>query len=219
MRQLFPAFQHSAPQRPHHPFLCRKINICRVDFTYACGKCVPFRLHCVAVGFRTSTQPHYILPSLQAYTSAQHSFGKNSFPFRRLHSFRFPQAIFQRISSGIYLFSATSKPRRIKNLNFPHRPIIVAVISGNRVLLPVLAVGAFIPAPLCSGNCVRSSLRTPTLHYAFIRASTSAPYGISSSILSLHMFRSFSPYPCHLSAHFQRLPSFLRRVCPNKADY
>ena len=131
------------------------------------------------------------------------------------HSFRFPQALFQRISSGIYLFSATSLPRRIKNLNFPHHPIIVAVISGNRVLLPVLAVGAFIPAPLCSGNCVRSSLRTPTLHFAFIYVSTSAPHGISSSILSLHMFRSFSPYPCQFSTHFQLLPSFLRRVSPN----
>jgi len=134
------------------------------------------------------------------------------------HSFRFPQALFQRISSGIYFFSATSLPQRIKNLNFPHRPVVVAVISGNRVLLPVLAVGAFIPAPLCSGNYVRSSLRTPTLHYAFIHASTSAPHGISSSILSLHMFRSFSRYPCQFSTHFQRLPSFLRRVSPNEEN-
>jgi hypothetical protein len=49
----------------------------------------------------------------------------------------------------------------------------------------VLAVGAFIPVPFRSGYYVRSSLRTPTLHYIFIRASTSAPHGISSSILSL----------------------------------
>ena len=56
---------------------------------------------------------------------------------------------------------------------------------------------AFIPAPLRSGNYVRTSLRTPTLHSACIYASTSAPHGISSSILSLHMFRSFSRYPCH----------------------
>jgi hypothetical protein len=95
---------------------------------------------------------------------------------------------------------------------------VVAVISANRVLLPVLAVDAFIPAPLCSGNNVRSSLQTPTLHFAFFRASTSAPHGITSSILSLHMFRSFSPYPCHLSSHFQRLPLFLRRVYPNEEN-
>ncbi len=69
--------------------------------------------------------------------------------------------------------------------HFPHRPLVVAVISGNRLLLHALAVGAFIPAPLRSGNYVRTSLRTPTLHYACICASTSAPRGISSSILSL----------------------------------
>ena len=79
-------------------------------------------------------------------------------------------------------------------------------------------VGAFIPAPLCSRNYVRTSLRTPTLHYAFIHASTSAPHSISSSILSLHMFRFFSPYLCHFPLHFQRLPSFLRRVSPNSKN-
>lgn len=59
--------------------------------------------------------------------------------------------------------------------HFPHRPLVVAVISGNRLLLHALAVGAFISAPLHSGNYVRTSLRTPTLHYACIPASTSAP--------------------------------------------
>ena len=58
---------------------------------------------------------------------------------------------------------------------FPHHPLVVAVISGNRLLFHALAVGAFIPAPLRSGNYVRTSLRTPTLHYSCIRASTSAP--------------------------------------------
>jgi len=32
------------------------------------------------------------------------------------------------------------------------------------------------------------------------------------------MFRSFSPYPCHFSTHFQRLPSFLRRVYPDEEN-
>ena len=78
----------------------------------------------------------------------------------------------------------------------PHHPVVVAVISGNRLLLHALAVGAFIPAPLRSGNYVRSSLRTPTLHFAFIYASTSAPHGIS-----IPFFTPYIPflqsYPCH----------------------
>jgi len=52
--------------------------------------------------------------------------------------------------------------------HFPHHPLVVAVTSGKRLLLHALAVGAFIPAPLRSGNYVRTSLRTPTLHYAYI---------------------------------------------------
>ena len=59
--------------------------------------------------------------------------------------------------------------------HFPHRPLVVAVTSANRLLLHALAVGTFIPASLRSGNYVRTSLRTPTLHYSCIRASTSAP--------------------------------------------
>ena len=55
---------------------------------------------------------------------------------------------------------------RAISTRIPHHPIVVAVISGKRFLLHALAVGAFIPAPLRSGNYVRSSLRTPTLHYA-----------------------------------------------------
>jgi hypothetical protein len=79
----------------------------------------------------------------------------------------------------------------------------------------VLAVDAFIPAPLRSGNYVRSSLRTPTLHYAFIYASTSAPHGISIPFLTPYIPFPQS-YPCHFPTHFQRLPFFLRRVHPKK---
>jgi hypothetical protein len=42
--------------------------------------------------------------------------------------------------------------------HFPHRPVVVAVTSGNRLLYHVLAVGALIPAPLRSGNYVLFSL-------------------------------------------------------------
>jgi len=58
-------------------------------------------------------------------------------------------------------------------LIFPRRPLVVAVYSGNRVDFLMLAVCAFIPAPLRFGNYVRTSLRTPTLHFACIKASTS----------------------------------------------
>ena len=74
------------------------------------------------------------------------------------HSFRFPQAHFQRISSGIFFFLHRVSPEN-NVLNFPHRPLVVAVISGNRLLFHVLAVGAFIPAPLRFRNYVRTSLR------------------------------------------------------------
>ena len=99
--------------------------------------------------------------------------------------------------------------------HFPHRPLVVAVISGNRLLLHALAVGAFIPAPLRFGNYVRSSLRTPTLHYACIPASTSAPRSISIPLLTPYIPFPQS-YPCHFPTHFQRLPSFLRRVSPER---
>ena len=78
------------------PISCAENKICRVDYPCACGKCVPFQLHFVLVGFVPQPNQHFILPTLQAYTSAPHGFGKYSFPFRKLHSFRFPQALFQR---------------------------------------------------------------------------------------------------------------------------
>ena len=105
----------------------------------------------------------------------------------------------------------------IKNLNFPHRPVVVAVASGNGLLFHVLAVGASIPASLRFRNYVRTSLRIPTLHYACIHAATSVAHGISSSFLTPHV-PFFRPYPCHSPTHFQRLPSFLRRVSPNKKN-
>jgi len=95
----------------------------------------------------------------------------------------------------IFIFCGVFAPKNRRPQFSP--PPCSCCISGNRLLFHVLAVGAFIPAPLRCGNYVRSSLRTPTLHYAFIHASTSAPHSISSSILSLHIFRSFSPYLCH----------------------
>jgi len=138
--------------------------------------------------------------------------------FRKLIHSVFPKPFSNALPAVCFYFMRRVCPKEYRASIFPHRPLVVAVISCIRLLLLMLAVGAFIPAPLCSGNYVRSSLRTPTLHYTCIHASTSAPHGISSSILSLHMFRSFSPYPCQLSTHFQWLPSFLRRVYPNEEN-
>lgn len=92
--------------------------------------------------------------------------------------------------------------------HFPHRPLVVAVISGNRLLLHALAVGAFIPAPLRFGNYVRSSLRTPTLHYACIPASTSAPRGISIPFLTPYI-----PLPQSYPCPFPRISSGCLRSC------
>jgi hypothetical protein len=58
------------------PISCAENKICRVDFPCACGKCVPFRRHFVPVGFVPQPNQHFILPALQAYTSAPHSLGE-----------------------------------------------------------------------------------------------------------------------------------------------
>lgn len=92
------------------PISCAVNKICRVVCSCACGKCVPFRLHFVPVGFVPLPNQHFILPTLQAYTSAPHSLGKYSFPFRKLHSFRFPQALFQRYPIGIFYFCVVFAP-------------------------------------------------------------------------------------------------------------
>lgn len=92
--------------------------------------------------------------------------------------------------------------------HFPHRPLVVAVISGNRLLLHALPVNAFIPAPLRSGNYVCTSLRTPTLHYACIPASTSAPRSISIPLLT-----SYIPFPQSYPCPFPRISSGCLRSC------
>jgi hypothetical protein len=70
----------------------QKINIFRVDYPCACGIYFPFQLHFVP---GSAVVPpltlHFISPSLQAYTSAPHGFGKYSFPFRKLIHSVFPK--------------------------------------------------------------------------------------------------------------------------------
>ena len=92
--------------------------------------------------------------------------------------------------------------------HFPHHPLVVAVTSGNRLLFHALAVNAFITAPLRFGNYVRASLRTPTLHYAFISATTSAPHGISIPFLTPYI-----PFPQSYPCHFPPISSGCLRSC------
>ena len=78
--------------RPHHPLVVQKINIFRVLWSCACVICIPFQLHFVP---GSAVVPpltlHFILPTLQAYTSAPHGLGKYSFPFRKLIHSVFPK--------------------------------------------------------------------------------------------------------------------------------
>ena len=111
------------------------------------------------------------------------------------------------MSSSLQKIGSCLALRAISTI-FPHHPKVVAVTSGNRLLFHVLAVGAFIPAPLRFGNYVRTSLRTPTLHYACICASTSAPHGISISLLT-----SYIPFPQSYPCHFPRISSGFLRSC------
>jgi len=95
----------------------------------------------------------------------------------------------------------------------PHRPSAVAVHSGNRVdfsyacgrckhSFPFRAGCQFVPHPP-TRHCIPPSFF----------ASTSAPRDISIPFLTPYIPFQQS-YPCHFPTHFQRLPSFQRRVYP-----
>ncbi len=125
-----------------------------------------FCIHSLSFGgdssYLTVIHPHYS-PSFHytSFSTPLHK-QKTSSP----NGLFFTHAFFHTFQWYIY-FSYDEFTPRISSIS-PHRPLVVAVQSGNRVDLHVLAVGAFIPAPFCSGIYVRSSLRTPTLHSAYI---------------------------------------------------
>ena len=98
------------------PISCAENKKCRVDCTCACGKCVPFQLHFVLDGFVPQLYQHFILPSLQAYTSAPNDFGKYSFPFRKLHSFRFPQALSHAFPMVFFIFCEVFTPKELNSI-------------------------------------------------------------------------------------------------------
>jgi len=96
------------------PFSCAEKKHSGLVYPCACGICVPFRLHFV-LGFlfvpHRETR-HFILPSLQAFTSAPHSFG-SLLPFHSassINSVSHYPSIFPRISSGIFYFLRRVSP-------------------------------------------------------------------------------------------------------------
>jgi hypothetical protein len=206
------------PHFPHRPLVVAVTSGNRLLFhALAVGAFIPAPLRSgnyVRASLRTPTL-HYAC--IRASTSAPHGFGKYSFPFRKLHSFRFPQALFPHISSGMFYFLRRVCPKVKRASISPHRPLVVAVISGNRLLFHALAVGAFIPAPLRSGNYV--SYLTPNpyaplcLHSCIHLSTPRHKYSFTHSIYSVP-----SVIPMPFPTHFQRLPSFLRRVNPNEVS-
>jgi len=135
-------------------------------------------------------------------TSAPHGLGKYSFPFRKLHSFRFPQDLFQRISNGLFFILRRVHPKRnkapfrqsgkfitpnrwvfrrsasIRTTIRPHHPLVVQKINIFRVLLPC-ACGKYFPFQLhfVPGSAVVPPL---TLHLILptFQAYTSVPHSL-----------------------------------------
>ena len=99
--------------RPHHPLVVQKINIFWVDYPCACGICVHSSpLHSrnyVRTSLRTLTF-HSAFISCTHLSTAQ--LREILISISQAHSFRFPQALFQRISNGIYLFLRRVSPKR-----------------------------------------------------------------------------------------------------------
>ena len=95
------------------PISCAENKKYRVDYHCACGKYVPFQLHFVLVGFVPQPNQHFILPTLQAYTSAPHSLGKYSFPFRKLIHSVFPKPSSNALPTAYISFSDELAPMKI----------------------------------------------------------------------------------------------------------
>lgn len=71
----------------------------------------------------------FIPPSFFASTSVPHSFGKYSFPFRKLHSFRFLQALFLPISMRLFYSLRRVHPIRTKFHQFKQDYLINSMTS------------------------------------------------------------------------------------------
>ena len=87
------------------PISCAVNKICRVDYPCACGKCVPFQLHFVLVGFVPQPNQHFILPTLQAYTSAPHSLGEILISIPQATFIPFSPKLFSNANPMVYFIS------------------------------------------------------------------------------------------------------------------
>ena len=129
----------------------------------------------------------------------------NAFPMvyffilRRVSPIKSPKG---RAVSLLHLIGALLCVPQYKSHNKTPPPISCAENNTYRVDYPCACGTCTHSSPLHFRNYVRSSLRTPTLHYACIRVSTSAPRGISIPFLTSY-FRSLS----HTHANNQRISS------------
>ena len=104
---------HSPP-----PISCAENKKCRVDCTCACGKCVPLQLHFVPVGFVPQPNQHFILPTLQAYTSAPHSLGEILISIPQATFIPFSPKLFSNANPMVYfIFCGEFAPIKIYKSN------------------------------------------------------------------------------------------------------
>ena len=103
--------QYKKPQKTPPPNSCAENKYISSILSCTCGKCIPFQLHSVPVGFVPQPNRHYILPTFHAYTSAPHSLGKYSFHFASYIHSVFPK-LFSNAYQWYIFFYAKSKPRK-----------------------------------------------------------------------------------------------------------
>ena len=87
------------------PISCAVHKICRVDYSCACGKCVPFRRHSFRSVSYLNPNQHYILPALQAYTSTSHSLGEILISIPQATFIPFSPKLFSNANPMVYFIS------------------------------------------------------------------------------------------------------------------
>lgn len=126
--------------------------------------------------------------------------GKYSFPFRRLHTFRFPTSYFLTHFQWCFLFSAKCLPQKQPQC-FPHRPVVVAVRQATELIFMCLrSVYSFRLHPLreLSSFLTPNPYTTFCLHLSIHLSTARHKYSFSHSIYSvptvIHMPFS-NPFP------------------------
>lgn len=100
------------------PISCAVNKICRVDYSCACGKCVPFRRHSFRSVSYLNPNQHFILPTLQAYTSAPHSLGEILISIPQATFIPFSPKLFSNANPMVYfIFCGEFAPIKIYKSN------------------------------------------------------------------------------------------------------